>query len=245
MRFSGRHILITGGTSGIGLAGARGIAADGGTVVVTGRSPQRAERAQAALPDGVRIITNDAASPETGRELRDALGEDRRLDGIWFNAGQADLSPIDAVTPEFFDRLMHANVRGPMLQLAALADLLADGAAIVLTASTSAYERAPLTSVYSATKGAMLSLARCWAEALAPRGIRVNTIVPGPIATGLRDFLPDATRSAFETEVIGQVPLGRIGMPEESAAVALFLLSDAASYVTGSQYAVDGGMLMR
>ena len=102
-----------------------------------------------------------------------------------------------------------------------------------------------MASIYAAAKGAMLSLARCWASALGPRGIRVNTLVPGPIGTNFRDFMGDAVRREFETAVLGRLSLPRMGRDEEAAAVALFLLSDEAAFVTGSQYAVDGGLVLR
>lgn len=141
--------------------------------------------------------------------------------------------------------MMAANVRGPVLQLAALSPYLKTGASIVLTSSSSTYEGAAATSLYAATKGALIAMTRSWARALAPRRIRVNVIVPGPIDTNLRHFLPEEAKREFEDFVIGQVPLGRAGTPDEAAAVALFLLSDDASYVTASQYAVDGGLLMQ
>lgn len=141
--------------------------------------------------------------------------------------------------------MMATNVRGPMLQLAALSPHLAAGASVVVTSSSSTYEGAAATGLYAATKGAVVAMARSWATALAPRGIRVNTLVPGPIETNFRSFLPDEARRGFESFVVDQVPLGRVGTPEEAAAVALFLLSSDASYVTGSQYAVDGGLIMQ
>ena len=107
------------------------------------------------------------------------------------------------------------------------------------------YEGAAATGLYAATKGALIAMTRSWASALAPRGIRVNVVVPGPIDTNFRHFLPEEVKRGFEDFVVSQVPLGRAGRPEEAAAVALFLLSDDASYVTGSQYAVDGGLIMQ
>jgi NAD(P)-dependent dehydrogenase (short-subunit alcohol dehydrogenase family) len=168
-----------------------------------------------------------------------------QLDGLWLNAGFAAVSAIDEVDADFFDRMMHTNVRGPMLQMAKLAETLNRGASVVLTSSTAAYERAPLASVYAATKGAMISMARCWTATLGERGIRVNVLVPGPIDTEFRDFMGSDFRRQFEADVVGRIPLRRIGSAEEAAAVALFLLSDESSYVTESQYPADGGLTMR
>jgi NAD(P)-dependent dehydrogenase (short-subunit alcohol dehydrogenase family) len=166
------------------------------------------------------------------------------LDGLWLNAGYAALGAPEEVDADAFDRMMAANVRGPMLQLAALSEHLTRGASIVVTSSSSTYEGAAATGLYAATKGALIAMARSWATALSPRGIRVNVVVPGPIDTNFRHFLPDNAKRGFEDFVVGQVPLGRAGTADEAAAVALFLLSDEASYVTGSQYAVDGGLIM-
>jgi NAD(P)-dependent dehydrogenase (short-subunit alcohol dehydrogenase family) len=129
--------------------------------------------------------------------------------------------------------------------LAALSDDLTAGASVVVTSSTSTYEGAPRTAVYAATKAALIAAARSWAAELAPRGIRVNTLVPGAISTDFRSFMDDTTRSTFEAGVVSRVPLGRVGSADEAAAVALFLLSDDASYVTASQYPVDGGLTHR
>ncbi|MFI8683656.1 SDR family oxidoreductase [Brevundimonas diminuta] len=167
------------------------------------------------------------------------------LDGLWLNAGYAALGSVEDVDAAAFDAMMAANVRGPMLQLAGLSASLNPGASVVVTASSSAYEGAALTSLYAATKGAVIAMARSWARALAPRGIRANILVPGPIDTNFRHFLPDEARASFEDVVVGQVPLGRAGTADEAAAVALFLLSADSAFVTGSQYAVDGGMMMR
>lgn len=134
---------------------------------------------------------------------------------------------------------------GPVLQLAGLSEQLNRGASVVLTSSTATYEGSPLASVYAATKGALVAMARNWAAALADRGIRVNVVVPGAIGTDFRGFMSEQVRENFETDVVSRVPLARVGTAEEAAAVALFLLSDDASYVTASQYPVDGGLTRR
>lgn len=240
-RFDGKRILITGGSAGIGLAGAARIVADGGQVIVTGRDPDRLAAAKRTLGAAAEVIVNDAGAPDAGAALAGIGGP---LHGLWLNAGIATLERPEDVTSAAFDRIMATNVRGPMLQMAALSDRLVPGASVLLTGSSAAYEGGEMLGLYAATKGALLSLARSWARALAPRGIRVNTLMPGPIETGFRDFLPPDAKAGFEAFVTAQVPLGRPGTADEAAAVALFLLSDDASYVTGSQYAVDGGYMM-
>lgn len=244
-RFDNKRVLITGGTSGMGLAGARRIVAEGGTVIATGLNPDRIGDARRALGDGAQILANDASDLSAVAALAEAARAADGLDGLWLNAGYAALDSPEEVDAESFDRMMATNVRGPMLQLAALSAHLKGGASVVVTSSSSVYEGAATTSLYAATKGALVAIARSWATALAPRGIRVNIVVPGPIDTNFRHFLPDEAKRGFEDFVVGQVPLGRAGTPDEAAAVALFLLSDDASYVTGSQYAVDGGLIMQ
>jgi NAD(P)-dependent dehydrogenase (short-subunit alcohol dehydrogenase family) len=243
-RFVGKRILITGGTSGIGLAGARRMAAEGGRVAVTGLSSERLQEARRYLPDDALVLRNDAADPAAATSLAEEIRAWSPLDGLWLNAGYAAVRPVEDIDADFFDAMMAANVRGPVLQLARLSTLLRDGASIVVTASVAAYEAATATSIYAATKGALIALTRSWASAFAPRRIRVNALIPGPVESGLRSFLPQADRLAFESSVVAQVALGRIGAADEAAAVALFLLSDDASFVTGSQYPVDGGMMM-
>lgn len=244
-RFEDKRVLITGGTGGMGLAGAKRIVSEGGTVIVTGMTPIRIDAARAALGERGQVLANDAADPGAAAALAAAAAAAGGLDGLWLNAGYAALGTPEDIDADGFDRMMAANVRGPMLQLAALSPHLHPGASVVVTSSSSTYEGAAATSLYAATKGALIAMARSWATALAPRGIRVNVVVPGPIATNFRHFLPEEAKRGFEDFVIGQVPLRRAGTPDEAAAVALFLLSDDASYVTGSQYAVDGGLILQ
>lgn len=242
-RFSGKNIVITGGTSGMGLAGAKRIASEGGIVAVTGLNSERLNNAAKELPEQALILRNDAAVESEVEKLALALAPRGKIDGLWLNAGYAEVGSPESVTAEAFNQMMNANVRGPMLQLARLSPMLNPGASVVVTSSSSTYEGAAMTSLYAATKGAIVAMARSWAAALAERNIRVNVLIPGPIETNFRHFMPEDSRQQFEDFVVSQVPLKRVGTPEEAAAVALFLLSDDASYVTGSQYAVDGGLV--
>ena len=244
MRFTGKRVLITGGTSGIGLAGAKRITAEGGEVHLTGTTPQRLADTQKAIPDA-RVLRNDASDPSAAGALADSVAAHGALDGLWLNAGYAAVADVGQVDADFFDRMMNANGRGPVLQLARLAEHLNEGASVVITSSTSTYEGSPMASVYAATKGALVAMARGWATELADRGIRVNVLVPGAIDTNFRSFMSDDVRENFENDVVGRVPLARVGTADEAAAVALFLLSDESTYVTASQYAVDGGLTKR
>ncbi len=247
-RFDGKRILITGGTSGMGLAGAKMIVEEGGEVAVTGTSQDHLDEAGNSLPSGSLVLRNDASDPEAakelGRKIKDQMGS---IDGVWLNAGFGKFGQNDTADADMFDGMNNVNVRGPVLQMAELIPLIADNGAVVVTASVSPYLGQPMGAVYAATKGAVTALTRSWAADLASRGIRVNSIAPGPIETNFFEGmgLEDEEIEDFSKQIKEQVPLGRFGNAEESAHVALFLLSDHASYVTGSQYMVDGGMTMR
>lgn len=242
-RFQGKRVLITGGTSGMGFAGAQRIVSEGGHVAVTGLNEERLEHARSLLPETSLILKSDAAREADINKLQTEISRWGSLDGLWLNAGFAEVGSPESVTADAFNNMMNTNVRGPMLQLAALSGSLNSGASVLVTSSSSVYEGAAMTSLYAATKGAVVAMVKSWAAALAVRGIRANTLVPGPIETNFRHFMPEESRQQFEDFVVSQVPLGRAGTAKEAAAVALFLLSDDASYVTGSQYAVDGGLV--
>ncbi|KAB8313709.1 SDR family oxidoreductase [Erwinia endophytica] len=242
-RFSGKKVLITGGTGGMGLAGALRIAREGGQVAITGLNDARIKLARQQLPETSRVIRSDAAVVSDIDALGAEIEKWGKIDGLWLNAGYAEIATPESITADAFNRMMNTNVRGPMLQLARLSDLLNPGASVLVTASSSVYEGAAMTSLYAATKGAVTAMVRSWASSLAERNIRANTLVPGPIETNFRHFMPEDARQQFENFVVSQVPLKRAGTADEAAAVALFLLSDDAAYVTGSQYAVDGGLI--
>ena len=246
-RFDGKRVLITGGTSGIGLAGARMIAAEGGRVALTGTNARRLAEAREVLPAGSLVIENDAGDPAAAVALADAVKSDfGGLEALWLNAGFGAFADIGSVTAEMFDQLNEVNVRGPVLQMAQLESLLSDGASVVLTASTAPYLKSPRGATYAATKAALRALTRAWAGGLAARNIRVNTLGPGPIETAFFDEIaPDEeTLARIKDMLANEIPLRRFGTPEEAAQVALFLLSDQSSFVTGAEYMVDGGMTM-
>ena len=247
-RFDGKRVLITGGTSGIGLATAKRIVAEGGEVAVTGTSQDHLDEAGRSLPSGSLVLRNDAADPEAaeelGRKVKDQMGE---IDGLFLNAGYGKFAPIGESDAALTDAMLAVNVRGPILHMKHLEGALKDGASVLITASVSPYLGQAQGAVYAASKGAVTALTTAWAAELAGRKIRVNSIAPGPIdsnfmhATGLSD----EEIEGFKQQITDQVALGRFGESEEVAAVACFLLSEDASYVTGSQYMVDGGMTMR
>lgn len=244
-RFLGKRILVTGATSGIGRAGALRLSAEGATVIAVGRNSERLRTLGDQMANDGMVIENDASSLNSGVALNEVLTDAEQLDGLWLNAGFARTGPIEDVSPGEFEKVISTNLRGPVLQLAALAQRLRPGASVVVTSSSSAFEGAAMTSLYSAAKGALLSIVRTRASELGPKGIRVNSLVPGPIATEFRDFMQADERAEFEAGLVNSLALRRIGTAEEAAAVAIFLLSEDASYITGSQIAVDGGLVMR
>lgn len=244
-RFEGKTALVTGGTSGIGLATAKRLQDEGAKVIVTGTRDKTLEQAKKVLGNGVVAIRNDAGKPEAAAELaREVARIAPKIDAVFFNAGFGRFQPLEAVSADEFDAQYAVNVRGPLLQAKALAPLLNDGAALLLNTSVARDKGFPNMAIYSSTKGAVRTLTRGLARELAPRNIRVNAVSPGPIATGFfeRSGWSEDTVSEFGKNVSAQVPLQRLGKPEEVAAVAAFLLSNDASYVTGAEYSVDGGM---
>lgn len=246
-RFEGKKVLITGGTSGMGLEGAKIIVSEGGEVGVTGTSQNHLDEAGAALPPESLVLRNDASDPAAADELADRVEAMGGLDGLWLNAGFGKFGANTDMDADTFDAMNNVNVRGPVLQMAKLIPHLNDGASVVITASVAPYLGQAQGAVYAATKGAVTALTRSWAMDLAERNIRVNSVAPGPIETNFFEGmgLSDEQVEKFTKNISDQVPLGRFGTSEEAAQVALFLLSDQASYVTGSQFMVDGGMTMR
>ncbi|MEM0948526.1 MAG: SDR family oxidoreductase [Pseudomonadota bacterium] len=241
-RFDGKRVLITGGTSGIGLATARRIADEGGQVMVTGTRAERIAAAQGMLPSGY-ALANDAGDPGAAKALAHAAQEHLGgIDALFLNAGYG--ARPDQDTPEEFDRINQVNVRGPVLQMKALDPLVSFGGSILLTASVAPHIGTTL-EIYAVTKAACAVFARSWARKYAPRGIRVNAVSPGPIETDFFDRMGEGVKDAATERMRGAVPLDRFGTADEVAAVACFLLSDEASYVTGSEYMVDGGLTLR
>jgi NAD(P)-dependent dehydrogenase (short-subunit alcohol dehydrogenase family) len=239
--------LITGGTTGIGLATAKLFHAEGAKVFVTGRSETGIAEARKELPADVEVLPSDASDlndvQALARHLAKRVG---RVDVLFVNAGIARFLPVENVTPQFFDEQFNVNVRGAYFTIQQILPLMSAGGSIVLTSSVAADIGMATTSVYAATKAALSSLARTLANELAPRGIRVNEVSPGPIETpifgkmGLSAEQVDGMKGGMK----GMVPLKRLGTAEEVARVALFLASADSSFLVGSKVRIDGGLAL-
>ena len=244
-KLDGKVALISGGTSGIGAATARLFQSEGATVIVTGSSQNSVDAARAAMP-GIEGIVSDAADIAATKALADAVAARHgRIDILFVNAGIAIVAPIEDVDEAFFDRQFDTNVKGAFFLVKHALPLIPDGGAIILTASVAgAYGGLAGSTVYGATKAALRSFGRTLAKDLAPRGVRVNTISPGPIVTPLLDkngFTP-AQKDAFIDGARARIPLGRTGTVHEVASAALYLAADA-TYTTGAELFVDGGLI--
>lgn len=238
--------VITGGSSGIGLATARRFIAEGAEVVITGRNQEALDRAVNDLGEWACGIQGDVSNLDDLDRLFSEIGKKFGcVDVLFANAGIAPLGPFDAVNEEQFDLLFDVNVRGLFFTVQKALPLLSDGASVILNASVVAQSGLPNTSVYSATKAAVRSLGRTLAAELAPRGVRVNVISPGLIESPLWEKvgLSQDNVEAFGAQVIQQTPLRRAGLPEEIAATAAFLASDDSSFFTGADLVSDGGMV--
>jgi len=244
-RLQGKRALITGGTSGIGLETAKLFLSEGARVAVTGTNPKTLEAAREQLGAGVGVIRSDAASvadqASLAGEIHTLFGE---LEILFANAGVADLRPLAAWDEASFDRSFAINVKGPLFLIQALLPIFSNPASIVLNGSVNAHIGMPNTTVYAASKAALISLTRTLSGELVARGIRVNAISPGPISTPLygKLGLPEAELKTVAATIQGQVPVGRFGTASEIAQAALFFASDESAFTVGSELLIDGGM---
>jgi NAD(P)-dependent dehydrogenase (short-subunit alcohol dehydrogenase family) len=239
-----KTILITGGTTGIGLATAQLLSAEGAKVIVTGRNPETLAAAKKILTDVVVLPSDSsdlAAALALGGEVKKYVDH---LDGVFLNAGIGTFAPIEAVTPKNFDDMFNVNVRGLYFQLQSLLPVLGHSSSVVFTSSIAGSIAFPTTSIYSATKAAVISLGKTLAVELAPRGVRVNVLSPGPIDTPIvnKTGLPPDQLKGLEETLIAKTLLKRRGTADEVARAARFLLSEDSSNITGTELIIDGGV---
>lgn len=244
-KLSGKVAVITGGSSGIGLASAKLFVEEGAYVFVVGRRQSELDKAKALLGRNVSTVQADIANlDDLDRLYSQVKAEKDGLDIIVASAGFVEHQPIVAATPEHFDKTFGINARGTYFTVAKALPLMRDGGSIVLVASGMHVKGFPAHGTYSATKAAIRSFARTWAMELKDRGIRVNTLSPGAIDTPIiaGQFKTKEEADGAKSMFAQMTPLGRIGRPEEMAAAALFLASNDSSYSTGIDLAADGGI---
>ena len=239
-RLSNKRALITGGTSGIGFETARQFVAEGARVAITGSNPATLDAARAELGDvlAIRADAGDvAAQKAVANTIRESFGG---LDILFANAGIGEFRPLEQWDEAGFDRSVAVNLKGPFFLVQALLPIFANPASIVLNTSINAHIGMPTSSVYAATKAGLISLARTLSGELLARGIRVNAVSPGPIATPLYGKI--GMDEAAVKELVAQIPAGRRGDPNEIAQAVVFLASEESAFTVGSELIIDGGM---
>jgi NAD(P)-dependent dehydrogenase (short-subunit alcohol dehydrogenase family) len=243
-KLDGKIALITGGSSGIGLATAKRFVEEGAFVFITGRREAELDAAVKDIGENVKAIKGDVSKLDDLDRIVAVIKEDKdRLDIVFANAGIAKYAALGEITEEFYDAIFDINVKGMLFTVQKTLPLLPDSAAIILASSVVGSKGLGAKSVYAATKAVARSFARTWTTDLKERRIRVNALSPGSIDTpGLNGLLASSPAGEQRRKIIGAVtPLGRLGRPDEIAAAAVFLASDDASYVTGAELFADGG----
>lgn len=244
-RLQNKTALITGGNSGIGFATAKEFIQQGATVIITGRNQSALDEAKQALGNKVHtLLSNSSSLGDIDKLPKQVEQLVPKLDIVFINAGIAKFTPIEAVTEEQFDEQFNTNVKGAFFTIQKLLPLINDGGSIILTTSISAHIGMATSSVYSATKAALLTFSRTLSAELLPRKIRVNAISPGPVTTPIfgKTGIPVDQIDSLKEGIQSKVPLGRFGDPEEIARIATFFASEDSSFVLGAELIADGGL---
>jgi NAD(P)-dependent dehydrogenase (short-subunit alcohol dehydrogenase family) len=236
--------VVTGAGTGIGLAIAKRFVAEGASVVIADRRQQELDAAVAELGDRARGVRADVSRLHDLDTLFDTVKQHHgHIDVLVANAGEGSMAALGTITEDLFDQTFGTNVKGVLFTVQKALPLLPEGAAVILLGSTSSTHGVPAFSVYSASKAAIRNFARSWILDLKGRNIRINVLSPGPTNTpGLVGLVPVEKRQALLDGFAGQIPMGRVGEPDEIGKVAVFLASDASSFVTGIELFVDGGI---
>jgi NAD(P)-dependent dehydrogenase (short-subunit alcohol dehydrogenase family) len=244
-KHAGKIAVITGGNSGIGLATAQRLANEGAYVFITGRRQSELGAAAKLIGKNVTAVQGDVSNlADLDRLYATVKQQKGRVDILFANAGGGEFAPLGSITEAHYDKTFNINVKGVLFTVQKALPLFTDGGAIILNASIVSSKGIPALSVYSATKAALRSFARTWTVDLKDRKIRVNTVSPGPIETPGVDSLAKTAEelAQFKAAMISGVPMGRMGTSDEIAKAVSFLASDDASFITGIELFVDGGM---
>ena len=244
-KLDGKVAVVTGGNSGIGLATAKEFSDQGAKVAISGRDQQTLNSAKKEIGNGVLVVKADTSKLEDIDALFGAVKKEfGKIDVLFVNAGVGKFVPIESVDEEFFDEIMDINFKGAYFTIQKALPLLNDNASIILNTSINAHIGMPNSSVYAASKAALITLARTLSAELVGRGIRVNAVSPGPVTTPIFDKagLAPQDRQALIQNIQAQVPMKRFGLPEEIAKTVLFLASSDSSFLLGTEIVADGGM---
>jgi NAD(P)-dependent dehydrogenase (short-subunit alcohol dehydrogenase family) len=243
-RLQGKVAVITGGSSGIGLAAAKLFVREGADAFITGRRQKELDAAVKAIASNITGVQGDVSKlADLDRLYETVKAKGRKIDIVFANAGVGEFAPLGNITEAHFDKLFSTNVKGLLFTVQKALPLMRDGGSIILNASIASIKGTAAFGVYSATKAAVRSFARCWTNDLKERKIRVNALSPGPIDTPIFDGLASTKEGVDKIKdgFISTIPLGRMGEADEIAKAALFLASDDSSFVTGIELFVDGG----
>jgi NAD(P)-dependent dehydrogenase (short-subunit alcohol dehydrogenase family) len=240
----GKIAVITGGSSGIGLATAKRFVKEGAYVFITGRRQAELDKAVAEIGSNVTAVQGDVSNlDDLDRLYKEVTTKKGKLDVLFANAGIAEPKPTPAVSPEHYDKTFDINARGVFFAVQKALPLMKDGGSIILNGSGAWQKGIPMYATYSATKAALRSFVRTWTADLAGKGIRANIISPGPVETPILEGQFGENTEAVKERFKTMVPMGRIGKPEEIASAAVFLASDESSFITGIDLPVDGGLV--